>query len=340
MRLLILTQVVDSNDTNLGFFHRWIEKLAEKTDELLVVCLRKGEYRLPSNVTVLSLGKEHSASRWSYLRRLYRYIFREKYDAVFVHMNPEYLVLCGWWWRLTGKKVLLWYTHKAVNLRLRIAEIFATKIFTASKESFRLSSKKVEVVGHGIDVDAFVQNIQRQSGSWHLIWVGRITPVKDLETVICAVGELRKNYAVVLDVVGGPVTDVDCEYYKTIQELVREMGVSDVVHFRGSLTHEAMREEYGKYTALVHTSRTGSVDKVVLEAMAAGLPVFTSSEAYHSFDDLVVHFEANNAQNLAQSIEKNLNSAILYDTVKRRNFVREHHNLDALVGRIVAYFKS
>lgn len=340
MRLLILTQVVDQNDADLGFFHRWIEKIAEKVDELLVICLRKGDYRLPSNVTVLSLGKERGGSRLSYLRRLFRYVFFEKYDHVFVHMNPEYIVLYGWWWRLKKKKVLLWYTHKAVNFKLRIAEKLATKIFTASKESFRLPSNKVEVVGHGVDVDWFAYNPQIHSTtSWHLLWVGRISPVKDLETVIRAVGELRKNHSVTLDIIGEPITDVDREYQRAIEALMNELGITGTIHFRGSFTHEKMGEEYGKHTALIHTSRTGSVDKVVLEAMAGGLPVFTSSEAYADFGDLVIHFGANDSQNLAQSIEKNLNFAILADTAKRRNFVREYHNVDTLADRIISYFK-
>ena len=53
------------------------------------------------------------------------------------------------------KKTLLWYTHKAVNWKLKLAEKLVDKIFTASKESFRLPSKKVEITGHGIDLEKF-----------------------------------------------------------------------------------------------------------------------------------------------------------------------------------------
>ena len=34
MKLLIITQKVDINDDNLGSFHNWLEKMAEKTNEL------------------------------------------------------------------------------------------------------------------------------------------------------------------------------------------------------------------------------------------------------------------------------------------------------------------
>ena len=102
MRLLIITQKVNKNDPILGFFHRWIEEFAKRFEKLTVICLEKGEYSLPENVRVLSLGKEEGRSKAEYLSRFYRYIWEERnnYDAVFVHMNQEY-VLLGWkFWKL------------------------------------------------------------------------------------------------------------------------------------------------------------------------------------------------------------------------------------------------
>ena len=64
MRLLILTQKVDINDNNLGFFHRWIEEFARHCESVIVVCLQKGEYHLPPNVKILSLGKEKKYSEY------------------------------------------------------------------------------------------------------------------------------------------------------------------------------------------------------------------------------------------------------------------------------------
>src|SRR3989338_3997811 len=97
MKLLIITQKVDKNDPILGFFHRWLEEFAKNVEKLTVICLGKGEYDLPENVRVLSLGKESGHSKIKYLRRFYKYIWMERknYDAVFVHMNPEYVIL-GW----------------------------------------------------------------------------------------------------------------------------------------------------------------------------------------------------------------------------------------------------
>ena len=61
--LLIITQVVDREDSNLGFFCEWLEEFARQTDNLYVIANRVGEYDLPKNVTVVSLGKESGLGR-------------------------------------------------------------------------------------------------------------------------------------------------------------------------------------------------------------------------------------------------------------------------------------
>src|SRR3989344_2761544 len=169
VKLLILTQKVDSEDPILGFFHRWIEEFAKHCEQITVICLYEGAHNLPDNVRIFSLGKEQFENlkiknsfkiknlklkiprQVLYIARFYHFIWRERknYDAVFVHMNPIYVVLGGLLWKVLRKKIGLWYTHKQVDLKLRIAEKLTDIIFTASRESFRLESDKIKVVGHG-----------------------------------------------------------------------------------------------------------------------------------------------------------------------------------------------
>ena len=56
MKLLIITQKVDINDDNLGSFHDWIKKLAGFAD-INVIANYAGEYELPENAKIYSLGK-------------------------------------------------------------------------------------------------------------------------------------------------------------------------------------------------------------------------------------------------------------------------------------------
>jgi len=146
MKLLIITQKVDINDDILGFFHSWIAEFAKHCEKITVICLKKGEYNLPKNVKILSMGKENGESKLKYIINFYKYIWRERkeYDTVFVHMNPEYVMLGGSLWRFMGKKISLWYTHKSITQNLQWAERLGHIIFTASEKSFRLQSDKIQ----------------------------------------------------------------------------------------------------------------------------------------------------------------------------------------------------
>jgi glycosyltransferase involved in cell wall biosynthesis len=304
---------------------------------------------LPGNVTVLSLGKETGASRWKYLKNFYTYIFqyRKEYDHVFVHMNPEYVCLGGIWWRVWHKKVILWYAHKAVNLRLRLGTVFATKIFTSSKEGFRLPSAKVDVVGQGIAVQYFASIAADAGGrARRLLWVGRVSPVKDLETVVLAMRQLAldpHDPPLTLDIVGSAITASDRAYEGTIRSLVERAMLADRVRFVGGVPYGDMARLYQEHSLLIHTSKTGSMDKVVLEALAAGMHVVTSSEAYRDLvaQGLAMSFRLNQAADVAATIEKAIQSGILKQpNQKGIDYVRTHHNLDSLIGKIMAYFSG
>lgn len=319
MRLLIITQKVDENDAILGFFHGWIAEFAKHCECVTVICLEEGTHHLPENVKVLSLGKEKKHSRFQYLFRFYRYIWREQknYDAVFVHMNPEYVVLGGLAWKYLGKKIALWYTHKSVDIKLRIAEKIADNIFTASKESFRLKSKKVSVMGHGIDADFFSPDIKNIRTST-VLSAGRLSPTKRHDLVIRAAEHFPNEVMIAGD---GPERH-------NLENLAEHLSLASRIHFLGSQTQEQLRKEYRTAGVFIHASETGSLDKVVLEALACGLPVITTSAALVGLPIVV-------ASAMPDAIAKEVLAAHEVDAKLLTEYVREHHSLQQLIPAIV-----
>ena len=303
-RLLIVTQVVDKNDSNLGFFHRWIEEFAKHCESVIVICLKEGLHQLPKNVSVYSLGKRQAASgfqlpavrRLQYTIRFFtlQWRLRHSYGPVFVHMNPEYVLLGGFFWRAQGQKIALWYVHKSVTSVLRVALGLVDIVFTASPESFRLASPKVRVVGHGIDTEFFSPAESVTRGN-HFLSVGRLMQSKQHNLAIRA----AYDASVPLRIAGeGPERE-------RLATLARELGAD--VTFLGGLTQEKLRDEYRAAAKLVHRSETGSLDKVVLEAAACGCSIDSTGPAIRV---------------LPLSGE----------------FVRENHSLQSLVPRIFVEF--
>ena len=353
MKLLIITQKVDRNDPILGFFHRWIIEFAKHFESIAVICLFEGEHNLPANVKVFSLGKEEGGARISktlrYIVRFYKYIWNERknYDVVFVHMNPIYIVLGGVLWRMWKKKISLWYTHKSVDLKLRAAEKFVHIIFTASKESFRLSSKKVFVMGHGIDCDQFKPDAYENGDILRIITVGRITPVKNYETLMEALAIIaHENIHFTLEVVGVPATKEDELYNIHIHSLIQAKDIDPYIVFAGKIPHHELLGHLKKADIFVNLSETGSLDKAILEAMACGLMVVTSNEAFRemfSGDKEILMFPQRNARVLADRLKKI--SALEMDarcalTKRLRHIIVEEHNIKILIPRILSHYET
>lgn len=340
MKLLIITQKVDDHDDVLGFFVRWIEEFAKYAEKVTVVCLQKGTYYLPDNVTVLSLGKEDPANicgikTFRYIERFYRYVWNERnnYDAVFVHMNPIYIVLGGVFWKFWHKKIALWYTHKQVDLKLRIAEIFSDIIFTASKESFRLKSGKVQIVGHGIDTERFHTVDKWPHEKLRIISVSRIAPVKNIHIMIEAAVLLKKaGVSFEMKIVGAPITDADRTYFVHLKKKAQEKKVDDCVFFVGAVPYSDIPAFYQKSDLFINLSETGSLDKAVLEAMASGVNVLTSNEAFFDMlppQNILRDLSASALVERIQFFTNNkANSTIL------REIIAKNHDMSVLIKNI------
>lgn len=350
MKLLIFTQKVDSTDDNLGFFHRWIGEFARRCESVIVVCLYEGHHELPKNVRVLSLGKEGGASRWKYLKRFYSYIWRERrnYDAVFVHMNQVYVILGGLLWRMIGKRIGLWYAHGSVSWTLFKATLLSHSIFTSTPEGFRIPTKKLHVVGQGIDVPLFSQKSSYAiADSLRIVTLGRIAPSKDLETVIHAIAMLKeRNVLVVLTIAGSAITHDDMLYRVHLEKVIKEKGLMQDVVFAGAIPYADLPSFLPKYDIFVNVGKTGSLDKAVLDAMAAGVPVVIGNPAFKdmlaSRSDLLM-CAPESPEALAAKCEaiSRLSSDERRETgTWLREIIIQGHSLEGLVGRILTALTS
>lgn len=345
MRLLIITQRADINDDNLGFFHRWLEKFAQKLDRIYVIGLSGGKHNLPENVTVYSLGKEKGFSKLRQLLKLQIIILKHlrKIDGVFIHMCPIYAVASTPLVRMFRKKMILWYAHKSVTPTLRLAEKCVDKILTASPESCRLKKRaKIEVIGHGIDTNLFKPSPQNkiQSKDKHFIILapGRISPSKN-QKIIAEAMDVLVNKMNIKDIklqfVGSPIEDYEKEYYQQLKKLVQEKRLGDYIEFLGSILYRDMPKLYQNSDLVLNASSTGSVDKVVLEAMASENLVLTCNDSFVSILDSKYLFKKKDTQDLVKKII-NLRGAKRDETL--RKIVIKNNNLNNLVGKIISFF--
>ena len=338
MRLLVVTQKVDKKDPVLGFFHRWIEEFATRLDFITVICLETGEYSLPKNVKVLSLGKKQNVQsrdldRFVYIFRFYKYIWQERanYDSVFVHMNQEYVIL-GWkFWKLWRKKIFLWRNHARGSLWTHIAVSLSDKVFCTSLSSYTARFSKTKIMPAGIDTDLYADNIGEYKRNT-ILFFGRVSPVKNVHVFIEALLKLEKSGADFHADIIGDTTDQ--WYEESLHKRGARLENIGRLVFHPALSHEQTSGLYKKYSFYVNLTSDGSLDKTILEAMAARVPVLVLNSAFRGqIHDICCLTDLNSL-----SVSEKMKTLLQLSAMERENigvalqeYVKREHDLKYLV---------
>ncbi len=340
MRLLIFTQKIDRNDPVLGFFHDWTVKMSEQCDSVEVICLEKGEFDLPNNVTVYSLGKERNIPKWEYVSNLYRYLhlIHGSYDKVFVHMNQEYVLLAGLYWKFKNIPVYLWRNHPDGSFLTMLAASLSTKVFCTSSQSFTAKYKKAVIMPAGINTEMFRNVIGAVRKKYSFCMVGRISPVKHQDLAIEALETLLgRGVQVSLSIIG-PVLARDSAYNEKLRKYVADKNLSTVAHFHDGVSLEKLPEVYSSYEICLNLTPPGSFDKTIVEAAACGAIPLVSNESLSGLLPAVC-ITKNTKEDIADSIEKLIDATEQLKIQKElENFVASQ-SLSALITKLFAEMK-
>lgn len=281
-RILIITQSVGTSARLLEFFSSWIIEFARIYEHVTVLTLEASDHTFPSNVTVISLGKERGVSRpmrWVlFVRELIRIVPRV--DSVFAHMSPVFAIASWPWCMLWRKRLVLWYLHRSVTWRLRLAYAMCDVVATADASSLRIRGPKVVAVGHGIDTSRGLQGVQepRPHTPLRLVCVGRLSPIKRIHLLLGALAVLKsQGVSVEARIIGSAVMSSDHAYEAQLHRLVAQHGLCDMVEFMGYVAHDALDQYYAWADIAVGLTPPGGIDKVLLEAMSWGCSVVTNN---------------------------------------------------------------
>jgi glycosyltransferase involved in cell wall biosynthesis len=148
-------------------------------------------------------------------------------------------------------------------------------VFTASEESFRLQSARGKrvVTGHGIDCARFAPGGGPRDVD--VLCVGRLAPSKGQDELLGALEQLPGARAVLA---GDILLAADAPYREALR--VRAAALGGRVTLAGAVPWLDVADAMRRARVLVNASRTGSIDKVVLEAMACGTLPLTCNESF------------------------------------------------------------
>jgi D-inositol-3-phosphate glycosyltransferase len=150
----------------------------------------------------------------------------------------------------------------------------------------------IEVIPPGVDINHFYpipvdeakEFIGIPENEKMILFVGRIEPLKGVDTLIKAISQLQQGDILLrcphyLFIIGGdPNLDRDKmnEEMQRLQDLRIELGVGDLVIFLGKRNQDSLQYYYSAAEMLVMPSHYESFGMVALEAMACGTPVIAT----------------------------------------------------------------
>ena len=256
---------------------------------LLAWLVRRPHVLVPETARMLWASRRSAyalAGHLAYLpaaARVARIAEREDFERIhgaWAHFPASVAYLAA---RLSGRRFSmaahagadLYRTQAFLAQKVRAAD-FVTACVRGNAEMLRrlAPGSRIEWLYHGTDLARFGAIERARAASPSLLVVGRLAPAKGFDDAIGAVGELRRRgIAARLVVVGeGPERE-------RLVALARAQRVEDAVEFRGALTHDALAPLYAAAWLLLAPSkvlangRRDGIPNVVIEAMAAGVPV-------------------------------------------------------------------
>jgi glycosyltransferase involved in cell wall biosynthesis len=288
-------------------------------------------------VRVLSLGKEVGQSKFKYLLNFYKFIWRERknYDAVFVHMNQEYVLLGAPFWRFMGKKTYMWRNHHAGNLLTDLAGILCNKVFCTSKFSYTAKFRKTVLMPVGIDTDLFKRKGEIQRVKNSILFLGRISPVKKPDLLIDVLIKLNRDGVNFTASFFGDSLPKDRTYHDSLINKVLDAGLSEKIKFYPGIPNDKTVDVYNKHEIFVNLSSSGMYDKTIFEAMACECLILASNNNLKGLIEEVFIFEEDNFFEL----ENKLSNLLKLNTInsyggKLRSITVEFHSLRGLMSKL------
>ncbi len=151
-----------------------------------------------------------------------------------------------------------------------------TALFEAAKDfqvELGCPSEKINVISNGVHLEQF-NNLVPKEAADTFINIGavvRVTPIKDIKTMIHAFSMAKAQVNNLKLWIMGPLTENE-EYAQKCRQLVQELEVEDVV-FTGKIN---VKEYLGKMDMMVLSSLSEGQPLVILEGFAAKKPFITT----------------------------------------------------------------
>ena len=218
-------------------------------------------------------------------------------------------------WRNTSVGL---HTRLLAPLFFRIAR-YANRLIANSHQTkddmmlhLGIPAEKISVVSWGIS-DKFKPARNRERSSHVVGYLGTLSRTKGLPYLIGAIHAYTTGYP------GVPVKLVVCGRrdleYPRLSSLVHELGLDQVVEFRGSVPDHKLVDTYNSFNVLVLPSEYEGFGLPILEAQTCGVPVIIREAAHIPAEVSKCCLKATSEEDMAEKIHELLTNRNLRQTI-------------------------
>lgn len=285
-RLIFLTQRLEPQSPVLAATVAKVRALAERLDEVVVLCDTADPAFAAENVRVHEFRAATKAGRAAKFWRALAGELDPRPLGVVAHMIPVFALLAAPLVRPRRIPLGLWYVHWKSHAVLRAAAAVSTDVFSVDRTSYPLRCDGLHAIGHGIDLSEFPAAPAAPDGALRVLVLGRYAPVKGIETILQAASLAGARVEA-----HGPVAP-DRSYLAELRSAFPDAELG------GAVPRDEIPALLARSHVLVNNTRAGA-DKVVYEAAASEVAVIASSPAFADLlpDDL--RFPQDDAETLA-----------------------------------------
>ncbi len=331
------------------FLHAYDRKRLQVT---LALFNKDIHYPLPPDVSIIDLNKGRRPDIL-FAVRLAKLVLSYKYDIINIKISTisiYILLICGFSKkanvvveiRTSGDHLSPFY--KAINRLYKVFKLKWTLVLNSRKEYERAGGfilpLQVVFIPNGINTNKFSKRSNKKDALFMIGYVGRILPLKNLETLIKAIAIIQDQEAdfkrIVKLMITGNVDDRN--YLEKLKILIHNLQLNNSVVFQSG--RDDIEYHYNQLDLFVLPSFYEGTPNALLEAMSCECTCLLSKGANSDNflkDDFI--FDTEDADQLAEKIETILR---LNDSQKdsigksNRQYIIDNYSIENMVDNLTA----
>lgn len=234
----------------------------------------------------------------------------------------------GNWYQSLGNLYRRWSVPHIVKKTAKIITVSKSEE-KRIKNYFHLNPNKIEVVYNGIgnhfkpqdNITANTERMLQKLPKKYALFLGNTDPKKNLKGFLQALKILQDQNKLSIDIV---ITDLSEEELGSILKLLKAENIREKIYLTGYVPNTCLPAYYNNALFFLYTSLRESFGLPILEAMACGCPVITSSTSSmpEIAGDAAVLVDPYNCEAMSKAIDNLINNQKLREIMKVKGLER------------------